>query len=206
MKGIYEAKPLPYRELKGLSERQLMEHHDVLYVGYVNKLAEIRDKLMKTSRTDANATYSEIRALKHEESFALDAVKLHEAYFASLGGAGGSPDGNARKLIDEDFGSFEKWLEDFKAAGIAARGWVILAFDLDDDMVHNYSCDVHNQGGIWNAIPLLVLDVYEHAYFIDYGTNRKAYVDAFTQNINWEYVNSLIAKFDLVKRRLARAA
>ncbi len=141
----------------------------------------------------ANATFSDLRELKLEEGFAADAVLLHEAYFDVLGG-NGNPKGEILKRISEDFGSFENWQEGFKALGLCSRGWVILAFDFNDGKLRNYIADVHNQGGIWGISPILVLDVYEHAYFIDYGSDRKSYIEVFFQNLNWQAINNKFNK------------
>lgn len=196
-----QPKPLKYTELPGLSEKQLSEHHGVLYTGYVKKTNEIRGKLAAAPLEGVNATHSELRELKLEETFALNGVKLHERYFDNLGGKGGAPDGIVADWILEDFGSYEKWAAEFAACGMAARGWVVLAFDLEEKRLMNVLCDVHNQGGVWGQVPLLVLDVYEHAYFIDYATGRKKYLETFAQNVDWAAVNAQIAKFDLAKFR-----
>ncbi|OGZ47331.1 MAG: superoxide dismutase [Candidatus Ryanbacteria bacterium RIFCSPHIGHO2_12_FULL_47_12b] len=189
-------KPLKYTKLEGLSEKQLKEHHDVLYAGYVKKVDEIEEKLKNVDLTSANATSSDLRALKIEETFALNGVKLHEGYFDNMKPSGaGAPMGKVAELIARDFGNFEKWLAEFKALGLCARGWVVLAYDLDEKRLKNIVCDTHNQGGVWNAVALFIMDVYEHAYFIDYATARKAYIEAFFKNINWDYVNELIAKY-----------
>lgn len=180
-----EAKPLTYKSLQGLSEKQIAEHHDVLYAGYVKKTDEIREKLKTVDLSKANATHSDLRELKLEEGFAVNGVRLHEGYFAALGGNGGKPAGNLLKMIEQDFGSYEAWEAEFKAMGLAARGWVVLAFDWEDMKLHNYLCDAHNQGGIWGASTILILDVYEHAYFLDYGTKRKDYIEVFMKNLNW---------------------
>ncbi len=179
-------KPLTYKSLQGLSEKQITEHHDVLYVGYVKKTDEIREKLKTVDLNAANGTYSDLRELKLEEGFAVNGVRLHEGYFAAMGGQGGKPQGNLLKMIEEDFGSYENWEKEFRALGLCARGWVVLAFDWEDMKLHNYICDVHNHGGIWGCSSVLILDVYEHAYFLDYGTNRKAYIDTFFKNLNWK--------------------
>lgn len=196
-----QAKPLKYKELPGLSEKQLSEHHDVLYAGYVKKTNEIRAKLEGVSLEGVNATYSDLRELKLEETFALNGVKLHERYFDNLGGKGGAPEGLVADWIMEDFGSYEKWQAEFAACGMAARGWVVLAFDLEEKRLMNVICDVHNQGGVWGQVPLLVLDVYEHAYFLDYATARKKYLETFTANVDWSAANAQIEKFDLAKYR-----
>ncbi len=193
-------KSLKYLELNGISQKQLAEHHDVLYAGYVKKINEIRAAILKADKTTANGTYAELRELKVEETFAYNAVKLHEGYFDNLGGDG-KASGAILEMIEKDFGSYAKWEEEFKACGLAARGWVVLAFDLDEKRLYNFVCDVHNQGGIWGAIPLLILDVYEHAYFVDYATARKKYTDAFMQNIDWTFVNHLIEHYKVEEWR-----
>lgn len=195
------------RELKikggvpGISERQIDEHYSVLYKGYCGKINEISEKLASVDKADANATYSAIRELKREEVFTANAIRLHEGYFDNLGGDG-MAGGTIRSWIEEDFGSVEAWEEEFRACGMSARGWVALAYDLTDGRLHNYLSDIHSDG-VWSAIPLLILDVYEHAYFIDYGTGRKSYLDAFFKNIDWQHVNDLIERMGLAQMRQA---
>jgi Fe-Mn family superoxide dismutase len=192
-----QAKPLKYKDLPGLSEKQLAEHHDVLYAGYVKKTNEIRTKLENVDLMNVNATYSDLRELKVEETFALNGVKLHERYFDNIGGKGGAPEGKIAELLMRDFGSFEKWAAEFVGCGMAARGWVVLAYDLEEGRLMNVVCDVHNQGGVWGQLPVLVLDVYEHAYFIDYATGRKKYLETFMQNVDWSAANAQIEKYNL---------
>ncbi len=198
--GQHAVKALKYKSLDGLSEKQLSEHHGVLYAGYVKKLNEIEPALKKADRTAANATYSEVGELKREEVFATNAISLHEAYFDNLGGKGGLPSGDIAQLIMEDYGSLEEWLADFTAAGVAARGWVVLAFNWDDGRLHNYSADYHSQG-VWNCTALLVLDVYEHAYFVDYATARKKYIEAFARNVDWAFVNEKLRRVGAMQLR-----
>ncbi|MEK7150615.1 MAG: superoxide dismutase [Patescibacteria group bacterium] len=190
-------KKLNYIKLEGLSERQLSEHHDVLYAGYVKKIDEIEEKLKKVDLTLANATSSELRALKIEETFALNGVKLHEGYFDNMKEGGGAPTGIVMTLIERDFGSYEHWMAEFKALGLAARGWVVLSYDLDEKRLRNIVCDTHNQGGVWNSVAVFIMDVYEHAYFLDYATARKAYIETFFKNINWDYVNSTLERYHI---------
>jgi Fe-Mn family superoxide dismutase len=192
-----QVKPLKYKELPGLSEKQLSEHHDVLYAGYVKKTNEIRTKLATVDLTAANATHSDLRELKVEETFALNGVKLHERYFDNLTAKGGGAEGAVADLIMRDFGSFEKWAAEFAACGMAARGWTVLSYDLEEKRLMNIVCDIHNQGGVWGQVPLLVLDIYEHAYFIDYATGKKKYIESFMQMIDWSAVNAQLEKFNL---------
>lgn len=193
---------LPYTSLEGLSDRQIDQHFSVLYKGYVAKLTEIEDKLSKTDLSTANATYSEVRELQRERIFAADGIRLHEGYFKNLGGSGGAPTGPIADLINQDFESFENWKDQFRASGMSARGWAILAYDHEDKKCHNYMTDIHSDG-VWNCTPLVILDVYEHAYFIDYGTNRKDYIETFFNNVNWDYVNSIIQKNNIMETRMA---
>ncbi len=194
---MHTIKPLNYKELQGLSEKQLTEHHDVLYAGYVKKIGEIDEKLKTTDKSAANATYSEFGELKREETFALNGVKLHEGYFDNMKPDGSPCSGKIRELIERDFGSYEAWEEEFRAAGIAGRGWVVLGYDLEEGKLRNVLCDAHNHGGVWNMIALFIMDIYEHAYFLDYGTGRKAYIEAFFKNLNWEHVNGLLEKYKI---------
>jgi len=194
-------KPLKYKSLPGLSEKQLAEHHDVLYAGYVAKVKEIRAALTAADRSKANGVWSDLRELKLEKGFAVNGAVLHDRYFDNLKPGGSAPTGAIAEYIAQDFGSIESWSADALACGIAARGWVVLAFDLNDGKLHNYVCDVHNQGGIWGAIPLLVLDVYEHAYFLDYATARKKYLEALLKNVDWSVPNAIIERHGLDKHR-----
>lgn len=194
-------KPLKYKELPGLTEKQLAEHHDVLYAGYVKKVNELRAAFKTADLDKSNGTYAEARELKLEEGFALNAVKLHEAYFDNMTSGGNQPQGTLAEWITTDFGSYEAWVKEASSLGLASRGWVVLAFDLESGKLHNFLCDAHNQGGIWSAVPLMVLDVYEHAYFLDYATGRKKYVEAFMGNLDWTVADKLIHKYDLAKHR-----
>ncbi len=192
-----EAKKLKYTKLDGLSEKQLKEHHDVLYASYVKKIGEIEEKLKTVDLSSANATYSDLRELKMEETFALNGVKLHEGYFDNMASGGNNPSGAILEMIARDFGSYENWEKEFKAMGLSARGWVVLGYDLDEKKLKNVLCDSHNQGALWNMLALLIMDVYEHAYFIDYATARKAYIEAFFKNIDWKYVDMRISEYSL---------
>ncbi len=191
----YEAKPLPFdKPITGISEKTIQIHHDKLYAGYVAKKNEISEKLKPLSHggdvSTANQTYSELRGLKAEETFAENGVNLHEWYFEVLGGDG-KPAGELLNALTEKYGSPENFMNYFKACGMAARGWVVLAWDTHDKTLKVYSCDVHNQGGVWGALPVIVLDVYEHAYFIDFGSDRKAYIESFFANLDWAAANRL---------------
>ncbi len=191
MKSL-EAKPLPYTTLPGLSKKQLAEHYK-LYEGYIKKYNELNETVKTVDRSATNATYSEIREQNLEKAFALNAIKLHEAYFANMADQPTDCAGKVKDLIEAQWGSVENWAEDFAALGIAARGWVVLGWDNVRGVLENYICDAHNQGGVWDAQAILVLDVYEHAYFLDYATDRKDYIADFMKSVNWPVVNERLA-------------
>jgi len=184
-----DLQPLPNRTLKlnGISERTIREHYK-LYEGYVNKANETRQKLSMIDTSKGNTTYSEVRALKRGESFALNGAKLHELYFEQLGGSG-KPSGTLLSAIERQYGDFDKFLSEFKGAGLSARGWAILAYDRAQNELFIYVTDDQHNGHVIQSDPILPMDVFEHAYFIDYGTNRAGYIDAFLKNLDWRVVS-----------------
>ena len=182
-----ELKPALF-ELHGIS-RETIEAHYKLYQGYVNKRNEILKKLGEVDLSSANQVYSEFRALKVDLSFAIGGIKNHEIYFEHLGGPGGDPAGIFGELVKRDFGSVADWKADLKATGMGGRGWAWTAFDWDEGRLFNYLGDAQNTFPVWNATPLVALDVYEHAYFIDFATDRAAYIDAFLENLDYDVVN-----------------
>ena len=183
-------------ELDGIS-RETVEAHYKLYEGYVNKRNEIMEKLAEVDLGGANHVYSEVRALKVDLSFAIGGIKNHEIYFEHLGGGGRDPDGPVGELIRRDFGSATEWRADLKATGMAGRGWAWTAYDWDEGRLFNYVGDAQNTYPIWNATPLVALDVYEHAYFIDYQTDRASYIDAFFNNLDWDTVNDWVQRYQI---------
>jgi Fe-Mn family superoxide dismutase len=192
------ARPLDPRllRLQGIS-RASVEAHYRLYQGYVAKRNEILGTLDGVDLGGANQVYSELRALKVDLTFAVGGIKNHELYFAHLGGEGGDPDGGFRALVERDFGSVEAWRSDLRATALAARGWAWAAYDWDERRLFNYLGDAQNTFPVWNATPLVALDVYEHAYFLDYQTDRASYVDAFFENLDWQVVNGWVASYSI---------
>jgi Fe-Mn family superoxide dismutase len=180
--------------LEGISDQQIEYHFETHYKGYVNKLNEIWEKLPSVDRSKANQNYSEFRELKLEETFNFDGSLLHELYFQNLNKEHNPVPDSFKKEVEKSFGSYEKWVEDFKATGVAFRGWSLLVFDLNTGSLRNIGADVHNTNGIWNAVVLLALDVYEHAYYTDYGPKRAPYLDAFMKNVDWKHVEKRLEK------------
>ena len=188
---MFRAEKFKYtKDLDGISLKTLQEHYK-LYDGYVKKTNEIQQKVKEADKSEANGIYSHIGELKRQETFAVNGMKLHEVYFGHLGNPT-EPSGEIVKIVERDFGSMEKWKEEMIATGLSARGWAITAYDLKDKKLHIYGADAQNVGAVWGAVPIIAIDVYEHAYFIDYGTGRKAYLEAFFRNLDWNYASQLL--------------
>jgi Fe-Mn family superoxide dismutase len=183
-------------ELDGIS-RTTIDAHFRLYQGYVAKRNEILGRLADVDLEAGNQVYSDVRALKVDLTFAVGGIKNHEIYFDHLGGEGGNPSGAIAGLIDRDFGGTDKWRADLKATGMAGRGWAWTAYDWDEGRLFNYVGDAQNTFPVWNATPLVALDVYEHAYFLDYQTDRAAYIEAFLRNLDWSVVNGWISAYKI---------
>jgi len=193
-----ELKQLKYAadSLRGISGKTIEIHHGKLYAGYVNKTNEISNKLgdlRKGGVVEGNQIYSELRGLKQGETFARNGVHLHENYFSILGG-NGQPNGEIADALVEKFGSIEEFIKYFSACGMAARGWGMLVWDLNEKKLMQYNCDAQNQGGVWGCIPIIALDVYEHSYFIDTGSDRATYIKNFFDNLDWGKIDEIYKK------------
>ena len=183
-------------ELEGIS-REAVEAHYKLYQGYVNKRNEVLGKLADVDLGTANQVYSDLRSLKLDLTFAVGGIKNHEIYFGHLGGSGGDPAGVFADLVRREFGSVDAWKADLKATGMAARGWAWTAYDWDEGRIFNYLGDAQNTFPVWNATPLVALDVYEHAYFMDFATDRASYIDAFFNNLDYDVVNDWCSRYGI---------
>lgn len=166
------------------------EAHLRLYEGYVNNINKIDGELAfgNAQRDQANTTFSYYRELKRGETYALNGVILHELYFENIGGNTPEPDRRVIEKICRDFGTFENWQEDFIATAKASRGWAMLALDQRSARLRNISLDAHDLGVIAYSAPFLIIDMYEHAYFLQYADNKTEYIHNFMKNINWNVV------------------
>jgi Fe-Mn family superoxide dismutase len=187
--GVRAIRPLPFdpAKLKGLSERLLVSHHANNYTGAVNRLNAIRQRV---GALPADAAPFQFGSLKREELIAANSATLHELYFANLGG-NGAPDGTAAALLANAYGSLEAWLDDFRQSALSlggGSGWVVVAYDRDTRALHNWWAWDHAHQ-VAGGVPVLVLDMYEHSYHMDFGAAVKPYLDAFLANVNWEEVN-----------------
>lgn len=190
-RGQHQPKPLTFdpSKLKGLSERLIRSHWENNYGGAVRALNAVEQRL-QAMLNDKDLPPFIYGDLKREELVRTGSVILHEHYFSNLGGDG-KAGGRIADLIKQWFASHEQWEAEFKKTANAlggGSGWVVLAYNLHNGEVHNYWAWDHMHNAPMSR-PLLVLDMYEHAYHMDYGAAAARYVDAFMQNVNWEEVN-----------------
>ena len=192
----YEAKPLSLdpKTINGISEKVLVSHYENNYVGAVKRLNAIGAQLADLDF--AKAPNFVINGLKREELIAANSMILHEVYFDSLGGAG-RPTGALGDAIARDFGSLERWRTEFSAMGKAeggGSGWVILAYSpRDKRLVNQWAAD--HTTTLAGGRPVMVLDMYEHAYHMDYGAAAAKYVDVFMEAIRWDNAVKLYDRY-----------
>jgi len=172
--------------MDGFSEA-LLKNHFTLYQGYVmntNKLSDLIGRILAEGKT-ATPEYAE---LKRRFGWEWNGMRLHEFYFENLGGKGVlEPASKLGKAIAAEFGSVEKWEADFRAAGaMRGIGWVVLYQDRLGGRLFNQWVNEHDVGNPAGAVPVLVMDVFEHAFMVDYGLKRADYIAAFFRNVNWK--------------------
>jgi Fe-Mn family superoxide dismutase len=187
----HQPKALPFdpAKLRGLSEKLIRSHHENNYGGAVKALNAVEQRLGAMMR-DKDLPPFLYGDLKREELVRTGSVVLHEQYFANLGGDG-KAGGAVLDLIKQWFGSYEQWEAEFKRTANAlggGSGWAMLSYNVYNGEIHNYWAWDHMHNAPMGR-PLLVLDMYEHAYHMDYGAAAAKYVDAFMQNVKWEEVN-----------------
>ena len=170
--------------------------HLGLYKGYANKTNEIRKALagMEIDPAAANQIYSQMRALKVNYAFAYGGYLNHQCYFDTLGGEGGEPEGKTHHVIAASFGSFGRFVDEWKATGMASRGWAYLAYDHSEQRAWIAAGDSQDTFPAWGQTLLLAMDVYEHAYFLDFQTARMKYIEAYMQCIDWAAVEARMPK------------
>lgn len=192
----FQIKPLPFdpSRIKGMSEKLLVSHYENNYGGAVKRLNAIEAQLATLDW--ATAPTFLINGLKREELIAANSMILHEHFFNAIGGDG-QPSGALADAIKRDFGSVDRWRAEFSAMGKAeggGSGWVILAYSTRDKrLVNSWAAD--HTTTLAGGRPVLVLDMYEHAYHMDYGAKAAAYVDTFMQGIHWEAPAKLYAQY-----------
>lgn len=184
-----QMRPLPFdpKKLKGLSENLLTSHHQNNYGGAFRRLGQIEQAI---AALPSDAPGFQVKGLRMEELIATNSVILHEEYFGNLGGDG-KASGSLQQAIAARFGGFDRWDREFRAISNAlggGSGWAVLSLNLRDGRLHNYIAFDHTDNVAFGR-PILVNDMFEHSYHMDFGARAAAYVDAFMQNVNWDESN-----------------
>ncbi len=187
----YEAKD--YSSLIGMQgfSETLLKNHFTLYQGYVTNINKLFDLLGGKPKTGTDPEFAE---LKRRVGFEFDGMRLHELYFENLGGkASLDRSGKLGGRLAQEFGSYEAWEQDFRATGsMRGVGWAILYQDNVSGRLFNMWINEHHTNHPAGCVPVLVMDVWEHAFMVDYGLNRAGYIDAFFRNINWPVVEARV--------------
>jgi superoxide dismutase, Fe-Mn family len=171
--------------MEGFSET-LLKNHFTLYQGYVTNTNKVLDALVQLVKDD-KATTPEFAEMKRRLGWEFNGMRLHEYYFENLGGKGGiNKDGPLAKKLAGEFGSYEGWEKAFKAVGsMRGIGWTVLYQDPEGGRLINFWINEHDVGHPAGCNPILIMDVFEHAFMLDYGLKRADYITAFFKNINW---------------------
>lgn len=187
--GNHQVLPLPFApsSLSGLSERLITSHHENNYGGAVRNLNRVEQELAAIT---ADTPPFIVAALRDRELTFRNSKTLHEAYFGNLGGMG-RRSGAIEAALSRAYGTSARWEEQFRATGLGlagGSGWAVLALELDSGALRTFGSGNHTQA-LATAVPLLVLDMYEHSYQMDFGAAAARYVEAFFANIQWDEVN-----------------
>ena len=194
--------PLPFKpgSLNGISERLIVSHHEKNYGAAVKNLNRVEQEL---GAINAETPPFIVAALRERELTFRNSKTLHEAYFANLGGDG-KRSGAVETALAEAYGTTAAWEAQFRATALGlggGSGWVILGFELETGALRTHGSAGHPQA-LASALPLLVLDMYEHSYQLDFGAEHARYVDAFFANVSWDEVNRRLARAKAAKAAL----
>ncbi|MFB6245082.1 MAG: superoxide dismutase [Candidatus Nanohaloarchaea archaeon] len=181
--------PYDYSALQPAISKKVVEwHHDVHHQGYVDGMNSA-EKALEEQREggDFSSTGSLLRDYTHNFSGNL----LHNLFWENMSPEGGGrPSGDLMERIEEEFGSYENWKQEFVAAAGSASGWALLVYVPYTDSLHNVVVDNHDEGAVWGAHPVLAIDVWEHSYYHDYGPERGDFIDAFFEVVDWDAVEA----------------
>jgi Fe-Mn family superoxide dismutase len=185
-----QLKPLKYEEIPGLlTKAQVTPHYTAHYGGALKRwltLDEQLDSLVKGKEPLGGDAYT---LMQKDKINRMNSVLLHELYFDGLTATPDDRRDDARTAVAARFGSVDRWLDDFKACCMAANGWGILARDIVNGQLYNVASDLHEIGVLWLGQPLVVCDVYEHAFYVDYQNRKAEYVEKFVQFLDWDEIN-----------------
>ena len=183
-------KPLRYKSIPGfLSAEQIAPHHTAHYGGalrgYTAADVKLQSSIIEGNTVDPDA-YGAIQRARASKG---NSVLLHELYFDEMVPQANDPQAEVRRAVEKRFGSLDKWATDFQACAKVAAGWAMLAFHPLNGKLYNVVSDEHAMGPLWMATPLLVIDVYEHAFYVDYRNRKTQYIEKFMDHIDWEEIS-----------------
>lgn len=184
--------PLRFPSIPGfLSAEQLAPHYSAHYGGALRGYLAADKKLQASISTGTIIDSSGYGAIQRARANKANSVLLHELYFGGMALKKNNDDvkTEVRLAIEKRFGSIDKWAADFQSSAKAASGWAVLAYDSLNGKLYNIVSDKHATGVLWMATPLVVIDVYEHAYYVDYKNNKNEYIERFMSHIDWEKIN-----------------
>lgn len=183
-------KPLKYEEIPGLlTKEQVAPHYQAHYGGALKRYVALEGELQELLRGDEKLTGYAYGAMHKDQVSRMNSVLLHELYFDNLVPTPGEPREDIRAALADRFGSLDRWVEDLRGCAMAAGGWAILARDAVNGRLYNVASDLHEVGVIWLGQPLVVCDVYEHAFYVDYQNRKQEYVDKFVEYLDWDEIN-----------------
>lgn len=192
--NILQAKSFDFTNVKYMSYSQLNQHY-ILYTRYVDTINKVKKSLMDNSTyKNCSQNYSDIRCAQKALSFNLDGVKLHELYFENMSGLNTTPSQDSLELITNHYGNYEGFKDKFKCIGLSVKGWVILCYDEYTGEYIISGVDSHDEGVILQTYPIIVMDVWEHAYMIDFGIDRGMYIDIFFENLDFSIINDRLKR------------
>jgi Fe-Mn family superoxide dismutase len=184
-------KPLRHKSIPGfLTADQIAPHHTAHYGGALRGYSAADSRLEESIKSDITIDPSTYGAVQRARQSKGNSVVLHELYFDTLVPTAPDPKEDVRAAIEQRFGSLDKWADDFQASGKAAAGWAMLVRHPVNGKLYNVVSNEHAQGLLWMAVPLVVIDVYEHAFYIDYHNRKAEYVEKFMDYIDWDEVNA----------------
>lgn len=184
-------KPLKYGEIPGLlTKEQVAPHYQAHYGGALKRFTTIEQQLDRLYQGEEKLGGDALTFIHKDKVNKMNSVLLHELYFDGLTPKPDDPEEDIRTALAKRFGSLDRWIEDFKVCCMAANGWGMLAREMVNGRLYNVSSDLHEVGVIWLGQPLVVCDVYEHAFYVDYTNRKQEYVDKFVQFLDWQVINS----------------
>jgi Fe-Mn family superoxide dismutase len=185
-----QLKPLKYEAIPGLlTKEQVTPHYQAHYGGALKRFVSLEqqiDKLVAGKEPLGGDAYT---LMQKDKVNRMNSVLLHELYFDGLTAKPADPQEDIRAALAKRFGTLDRWIEDFKATCMACAGWGILARDVVNGKLYNVASDLHEVGVIWLGQPVLVCDVYEHAFYVDYQNRKQEYVNKFVQFLDWAEIN-----------------